>query len=512
MDNLKITVFQGYLFWENIDRNLQQIKFVNAEDKVVGAFHWVATHAVSMNNTNHLISADNLGYASYLLEQEYNPDDLVGKGPFVGAFSTSNSGDISPNILGPRCIKSGVPCNDLTSRCADEDDICIGKGPGQTDVENTQIIGANIFKAAMEGLSNQPQRELTGTVGFIHQFIEMAKQSGKFFNRSTQRYESFRGCRAAMGFSFGAGTTDGQGAPFFEQGELDGNEFWKQVRDTLNVPTDDDIQCQSPKPILLNTGGMSTPYLWQPQSVPTQILRIGDAIILGVPSEMTTMAGRRLRSIILDLGRLFGLDLVVSLTGMANTYASYVVTWEEYQVQRYEAASTPYGPHTLTIYEQQYAKLFTSLANGQTVEPGPTPLDETDEQLNFMLPLLMDSGPFGSVLNQPQETYGKGEEVTVTFVSGNPRNDLMTEESFFYVELQQSNGDWKVVATDASWESHFVWTQTNQLLGRSEIDFFWKIPSNASSGVYRVRHVGASRALIGGVRRYQGNSRTFVVL
>ena len=25
MDNLKITVFQGYLFWENIDRNLQNI-------------------------------------------------------------------------------------------------------------------------------------------------------------------------------------------------------------------------------------------------------------------------------------------------------------------------------------------------------------------------------------------------------------------------------------------------------------------------------------------------------
>ncbi len=56
-----------------------------------------------MNNTNYLISIDNLGYASYLLEQEFNPDHLVGQGPFVGAFSTSNSADISPNILGPRC-------------------------------------------------------------------------------------------------------------------------------------------------------------------------------------------------------------------------------------------------------------------------------------------------------------------------------------------------------------------------------------------------------------------------
>lgn len=63
----------------------------------------IAAHAVSMNNTNYLISIDNLGYASYLLEQEYNPGHLVGTGPFVSGFSTSNSADISPNILGPRC-------------------------------------------------------------------------------------------------------------------------------------------------------------------------------------------------------------------------------------------------------------------------------------------------------------------------------------------------------------------------------------------------------------------------
>src|SRR3569833_691459 len=35
MDNLKITVFQGYLFWENIDRNLQNIelKLSNIREK-----------------------------------------------------------------------------------------------------------------------------------------------------------------------------------------------------------------------------------------------------------------------------------------------------------------------------------------------------------------------------------------------------------------------------------------------------------------------------------------------
>lgn len=72
-------------------------------------------HAVSMNNTNYLISVDNLGYAAYLLEQEYNPGQLVGTGTFVGGFSTSNSADISPNILGPRCYVTRISVGFLSN-------------------------------------------------------------------------------------------------------------------------------------------------------------------------------------------------------------------------------------------------------------------------------------------------------------------------------------------------------------------------------------------------------------
>lgn len=56
-----------------------------------------------MNNTNKFVSSDNVGYASILLEQEYNYNDLVGKGNFVGAFCSANLGDVSPNIMGPKC-------------------------------------------------------------------------------------------------------------------------------------------------------------------------------------------------------------------------------------------------------------------------------------------------------------------------------------------------------------------------------------------------------------------------
>ena len=44
---------------------------------------------------------------------------------------------------------------------------------------------------------------------------------------------------------------------------------------------------------------------------------------------------------LLDVGAL------VVIAGLTNDYSHYVTTYEEYQVQRYEGASTLFGPHTL---------------------------------------------------------------------------------------------------------------------------------------------------------------------
>lgn len=55
-------------------------------------------------------------------------------------------------------------------------------------------------------------------------------------------------------------------------------------------------------------------------------------------------------------------DINVVITGLANTYTSYVTTPEEYSVQRYEGASTPYGPYTLLAYIQEFNKLAVAIA------------------------------------------------------------------------------------------------------------------------------------------------------
>ena len=54
-------------------------------------------------------------------------------------------------------------------------------------------------------------------------------------------------------------------------------------------------------------------------------------------------------------------DYKVILAGLSNVYTHYITTFEEYQMQRYEAASTIYGPNTLQAYLDQYANLTENL-------------------------------------------------------------------------------------------------------------------------------------------------------
>lgn len=48
---------------------------------------------------------------------------------------------------------------------------------------------------------------------------------------------------------------------------------------------------------LLNTGYASQPYDWSPKMVDIQIFKAGQLVLLIVPGEFTTMAGRRIRQV-----------------------------------------------------------------------------------------------------------------------------------------------------------------------------------------------------------------------
>lgn len=255
----------------------------------------------------------------------------------------------------------------------------MASGPGRNIFESTKIVGSRIYKGASKLLMARTGRELTGPISFIHQFIDMPKQSISYFSQKLQRNQTVRGCLPAMGYSFAAGTTDGPGAFNFAQGTTTDNPFWNTVRDFIAEPSAEDIACHGQKPILLATGRAVYPYAWQPTVVPTQIFAIGDVLMFGLPGEFTTMAGRRLKSEIQRITKQSGSEVRSILCGLSNIYTSYVTTPEEYDVQRYEGASTIFGPHSLPIYIHQFSRLLIAMLNGEELTPGPMPADQVGD-------------------------------------------------------------------------------------------------------------------------------------
>lgn len=102
------------------------LKMVDSQGTDLGMVNWFAVHQTSMNNTNVLVSGDNKGYASLLMEKAMNPQGtLPGKGSFVGAFAQSNEGDVSPNINGARCQNTGERCDIGSSPCGNVNKLII---------------------------------------------------------------------------------------------------------------------------------------------------------------------------------------------------------------------------------------------------------------------------------------------------------------------------------------------------------------------------------------------------
>lgn len=70
------------------------------------------------------------------------------QGEFVGAFGSTNLGDVSPNLNGPICVNTGEACDYATSTCNGENKYCIAMGPGKDMFESSQIIANRLANKA----------------------------------------------------------------------------------------------------------------------------------------------------------------------------------------------------------------------------------------------------------------------------------------------------------------------------------------------------------------------------
>uniref|UniRef100_H2YR12 Neutral ceramidase n=1 Tax=Ciona savignyi TaxID=51511 RepID=H2YR12_CIOSA len=527
-------------YTHDTEQSITVLSFDNLAGDPLGMLSWYPAHPTNMNFTNLLINSDNKGRASTLFEKMMRKpgETLAGKvwhhcsmfelnillmgdvqnsflsgahditefnsmhvEEFVAAFAQANLGDVSPRTNGPVCVDTGLDCEPLSSTCNGTSQNCVGFGPGKDMFDSTDIIARRQLDAAKLVYKSATER-LDGPVDWIHQYVDMTQQSVQLDDGSTVTT-----CKPGMGYSFAAGCTDGAGAFNFVQGMTRGTPFWNTIRDILAKiictvePPREYYNCHQPKPVLLPTGYMDKPYDWHPTIVDIQVLRIGQLLIAAVPGEYTTMAGRRLKERLYNEAVSQGMagDTKVVLAGLSNVYTHYITTPEEYNAQRYEAASTIFGPHTFQVYQQKYTDLIAPLVAGNKddVDLGPTPDLKPANQSRIAPVPHPDKLPpginFGDVISDVNMTYTPGDTVKVTFHGANPRHNMKLGST--YLEIQRDeHGSWTTIYTDADWSTKFTWLETNSSAPPADITIYviieWNIPTDETAGSYRVLYHG----------------------
>lgn len=513
----------------SVDRTMTLLVFKRASDgKNTGVLTWYPVHGTSMLGNNTLISGDNKGVAASLFEKQVGLVDDVAEG-FVAGFSQSNVGDTSPNVLGAWCEDgTGEQCSFENSTCANgKSQDCHARGPffrvKDNGASSCYEIGKRQFLPALARYQEMAKKatHISGSVKSFHTFQDMSNYSFPLHNGSYVHT-----CPAALGYSFAAGTSDGPGAFDFTQnnpGEPSASPVWTVVSGLLKAPSEEQKRCHFPKPILLDVGEMTKPYQWTPNVVDIQIFRVGQFFIIVSPGEATTMAGRRWKAAVHDSAKAHSMtgsaEPIVVLGGPANSYTHYISTPEEYGIQRYEGASTLYGPYTLNAYINLTLSYLPYLSSSSTSKPnsGPFPPDNTNRSLSFITGVVYDGHPllknYGDVKTDVSQSYTIGEVVSATFVGANPRNNLRLEQTFAAVEkLAEESGQWRTVRDDSDWGLVYNWKKTSEVLGTSEVEIVWETEEWAQPGQYRLRYFGDSKSVGGTITAFEGTSGAFTLI
>ena len=93
-----------------------------------------------------------------------------------------------------------------------------------------------------------------------------------------------------------------------------------------------------------------------PRVLAVQAFRIGDAVLVGLPFEITVESGRRMAASVAAAVEGRSIDRVI-ISSVANEYWGYVATLEEYSRQFYEGGHTLYGPNTEAFLSAQAGRL-----------------------------------------------------------------------------------------------------------------------------------------------------------
>lgn len=363
------------------DRTMKLLRFDNEKGQPIGSFNWFGVHTTNVSNRLRKVCYDNKGYAADYMEETLGKQ--YADSSIVTGFVQDAAGDISPNFIVDRKHR------EYRGKYADDYESAAYNGRLQSDQAQ------DIFRKAKK-VGKKIHGELDALLLYVN-FSDItidASYTGGLKHQKT--------AEPAWGMAFLEGTTDGQGAAkvvgqavrvlvnSIKQVEVLGARMNKDKDRQKEVI--DYYNAHHPKPIVVNHSkgvvagaihpeklvlpdfvdpavrlikwankigyGKKTP--WIPEILPLQIFIIGNLALVGIPAEITTVAGARLRQTVADVLEERGVSEVL-LTPYANSYAGYITTYEEYRLQFYEGGHTLFGKWTLAAYQMKFKQMAEEL-------------------------------------------------------------------------------------------------------------------------------------------------------
>lgn len=359
------------------DRAMSLLYFKNSQAQLLGSINWFGVHTTSIGKDHYKMSSDNKGYAAKMLEEEMK---------IVAAFAQKPCADTSPNF------RWNAKRNKM---CGKFDD----------DFESAKYNGRLQYEKAKEIIeSNSQHKTLKNKISSFLEYVDLSNTHiDSEFIATTETVQT---APAALGAAFARGMTDGFGVDRYSfqllkilsiiaklvallRARLKGR---KKLKDTKHK-----FKWQGNKAIFLETTHPSIFHLkpslfaytlspfdkmmrnlkwqsqkgnidqpWTPHLLPIQLIIMDSLAICGVPSEISIIAGKRLQQSCLTLLKEIGVKNIV-IAPYTNSYAGYITTPEEYEVQAYEGGHTMFGKYTFLAYQTHFKNLCLKAIKKQSI-------------------------------------------------------------------------------------------------------------------------------------------------
>jgi neutral ceramidase len=302
-----------------INRRVSLLQILDANNAVVGMAVFLALHPTALAADAPFFSADLFGVAGRDLEARL----LMGQTPPVVGFFNGAEGDVVPR---------------RTRR-----DLGDARGLGQR-------LGHEIL-----GIASRAHEPATIDLTRIEARLSLERWDDHP-EKATPRLAS-----RPMPGPATLGGSEGDRTSMYDRGYRDGVRRTSRGEQGVKQPALD----LPGFPAIFTS--IIAPRLAYPQRLPVTVVRMGSVAMVTVPFEASTAVGLHLESALAAV-QLDAPDILV--IGLANEYASYMATADEYEAQDYMGSSTMWGPEQAAYVEQVVQKLGTA-SGSSTVGASP---------------------------------------------------------------------------------------------------------------------------------------------